>query len=559
MTAKKVHSLKSKILLLIFICTALITISTSTVAYKAISDVLNKDIAQKMNYLCQTKALETDERFLHIEDTVNNVAALIRNRIESPEALKNYNYRKNAVADIDSFFRAIALNTVGIVSFYTSFDPDLIDGIDGFLYTMNKKGFLAQVPLTDIRQYDKNDVEHVGWFYIPVNHGRGMWMKPYQNKNLGIYMFSYVIPVFKNGTLIGIVGMDVDFKVLVESIDRLTREHSRYAYLKSADGSVHYHLDFFDGAHAGDEKLNILSNKEIMGNKNSDGKIISYEEDGENRVMTFETLRNGMKLVLCDKSSDVYADRVRAILIILVLAASLEIIFILGTARLTSHIIRPLEQLTTAAQKITAGQLDINLPTETNDEIGILIRAFNTTAAHLRKYTSSMETLAYQDAMTKVKNPASYKLTIDNLEKQIKEGLARFAVVMCDLNGLKRINDNYGHKAGDRAIKIAADIICRSFPYSAVFRIGGDEFVVILQGIGYENRVNFFADLDKRIEENKLKAIEPYEAITIARGMSAFAPKSDENYQQVFERADAAMYQDKKAAYSAMNGELSAT
>lgn len=545
MAARKMQSLKSKILLLIFSCAALITIATSMVAYKTISNVLSQDIAQKMNYLCKTKALETDQRFLHIEDTVNNVAALIKDRIDSPDSLKDQNYRKKAVADIDKFFRGIALNTVGIVSFYISLDPDLINGIDGFLYTMNQKGFLAKVPLTDIRQYDKNDIEHVGWFYIPVQHGRGLWMDPYQNKNLNIYMFSYVVPVFKNGTLLGIVGIDVDFKVLVESIHRLTAERSRYAYLKSPDGSIHYHSDFFNGQVHGDSFLKITANKEMLDKKNSGDKIIRYKENGQDRVMTFETLRNGMKLVLCDKSSDVYEDRVHAVFIIIVVAALMGIIFIIITTRLAAQITSPLEQLTTAAKKITNGQLDINLPSETNDEIGILIRAFNTTVAHLKKYTTNMETLAYQDAMTKVKNPVSYKLTTDNLEKQIREGIARFAVVMFDLNNLKKINDNYGHKAGDRAIKIAADIICRSFPYSSVFRIGGDEFVAILQGIEYENRNALFTEFDKHVLENKSRAAENYEAVSIARGMATYDPNLDSTYQHVFVRADTEMYKHK--------------
>ena len=267
--------------------------------------------------------------------------------------------------------------------------------------------------------------------------------------------------------------------------------------------------------------------------------------------MTFDTLRNGMKLVLCDKTSDVYADRVRAVAIILTLAAILEIIFIAVTTRLTAQIIKPLELLTIAAKKITSGQLDINLPAETNDEIGVLIRAFNTTAAHLRKYTSNMETLAYQDAMTKVKNPASYKMMAENLDRQIKKSIAQFAIIMFDLNNLKQINDFHGHKAGDSAIKIAAGIICRVFPYSSVFRIGGDEFVVVLQGIEYENRSNLLVEFDKQVKENKDKAVEKYEAVSIARGMSVFDPQVDKNYQQVFERADAAMYQNKNIFHSA--------
>lgn len=551
MAEQKKRSLKSKILLLIFSCAGLITIATSIVAFQSISNVLNKDIAQKMNYFCQTMALETDERFLHIEDTVNNVAALIKNRIESPEALKNPQYRKAAVADIDKFFRAIAQNTVGIVSFYSMLDPELIDGIDGFLYSMNRKGLLAKFPLTDIRNFDKNDIEHVGWFYLPVQHGRGLWMEPYRNRNLNLNMFSYVVPVYKNGTLLGIVGIDVDFKVLVESIDRITRYRSRYAYLKSADGSVHYHLHYFDGKLDGDSEFKILENKDTMQKKDSGNKIIRYKDGGQDRVMAFATLRNGMKLVLTDKTFDVYEDRFHALIIIFIVALALGLAFVLVTIRLASQITKPLEQLTTAAQKITAGQLDINLPAETNDEIGVLIRAFNTTAAHLRKYTSSMETLAYQDAMTKVKNPVAYKLTIENLEKQIQKGIAQFAVVMCDLNNLKKINDNYGHKAGDRAIKAAARIICRSFPYSSIFRIGGDEFVAILQGVEYETRENIFAEFDRQIELNNQKASEACEAVSIARGMAAFKKESDTSYQQVFERADTQMYAHKNACHQA--------
>ena len=551
MAAQKKRSLKSKILLLIFSCAGLITIATSIVAFQSISNVLNKDIAQKMNYFCQTMALETDERFLHIEDTVNNVAALIKNRIESPDALKNPEYRKAAVADIDKFFRAIAQNTVGIVSFYSMLDPDLIDGIDGFLYSMNRKGMLVKFPLTDIRNFDKNDIEHVGWFYLPVQHGRGLWMEPYRNRNLNLNMFSYVVPVYKNGTLLGIVGIDLDFKILVESIDRLTRYRSRYAYLKNPDGSVHYHLDYFDGELHNDNNFQILDNKDIMKKNNSGDKIVHYKEDGQDRVMAFETLRNGMKLVLCDKMSDVYEDRYHALIIIFIVALALGMAFVLVTIRLASQITKPLEQLTVAAKKITVGQLDINLPAETNDEIGVLIRAFNTTAAHLRKYTSSMETLAYQDAMTKVKNPVAYKLTIENLEKQIHDGIARFAVVMFDLNNLKQTNDHYGHKAGDRAIEISARLICRAFPYSSIFRIGGDEFVAILQGVEYENRSALFAEFDRHIKENRDKATESYEAVTIARGMSVYDPQVDSNYQQVFERADAEMYQNKKSAHAA--------
>lgn len=541
------RSLKSKILLLIFSCIIIITAAASIVAFKSMSDILDDNIASKMNYLCRSEGFETDQRFIRIEDAVNTISVFIQNAVEQPERLKDEGRRKELVSRIDTLFSSITQQMSGIIANYVSFDPDLIDGIDGFIYSMNKKGLLEKVPLTDIRVYDSDDIEHVGWFYIPVRNKRGTWMDPYYNQNLNFYMFSYVVPVFKNGQLICIVGIDVDFTVMVDSVERISRQESRYAYLKSADGSIHYHPDFFNGDRHGDEVDEIRTNKYLMEGQNSGEKIIRYRFKGQDRVMTFVTLHNGMKLVLCDSYNAVYGERIQALITILVCAVVLGTIFILITVQLTRHITKPLENLTEAAHKLAAGDLEITLPTETDDEIGVLVRGFRTTVAHLKKYTSNMETLAYQDAMTKVKNSSSYKLATENLEKQIQHSIAEFAVVMCDLNYLKYINDHFGHKAGDTAIKIASGIICRSFPYSTVFRIGGDEFVVILQGIEYEKRDELCAALEREIAENAAaKDSEEYAAVSIAYGMAVYEPDRDRNYQQVFERADAKMYEHKE-------------
>lgn len=60
--------------------------------------------------------------------------------------------------------------------------------------------------------YDESDVEHVGWYYLPVQAKKAIWMSPYMNENINIYMISYVVPLFaEDGTSIGIVGMDIDF------------------------------------------------------------------------------------------------------------------------------------------------------------------------------------------------------------------------------------------------------------------------------------------------------------------------------------------------------------
>lgn len=115
-----------------------------------------------------------------------------------------------------------------------------------------------------------------------------------------------------------------------------------------------------------------------------------------------------------------------------------------------------------------------------------------------------------------------------------------FAVVVCDINGLKQINDTLGHKAGDELICQASEIICNLFKRSPVFRIGGDEFVVILAGLDYDEREFLIKALNVTAEENKNTG-----GVVIAAGMTEYT-EADHSFLRVFERADSLMYARKK-------------
>ena len=144
------------------------------------------------------------------------------------------------------------------------------------------------------------------------------------------------------------------------------------------------------------------------------------------------------------------------------------------------------------------------------------------------------------DALTGVKNKHAYADAEANLDRRIRENQpVAFAVTVCDVNGLKKINDELGHQAGDRFIRNACMIVCKVFAHSPVFRIGGDEFAVISQGADYENIDRL---LDQIAEHNKKNADAA--GVVIACGMSKF--NNDNNVATVFGRADALMYENKK-------------
>ena len=112
-----------------------------------------------------------------------------------------------------------------------------------------------------------------------------------------------------------------------------------------------------------------------------------------------------------------------------------------------------------------------------------------------------------------------------------------------DLNGLKLINDTQGHEAGDACIVEASRFICRQVRHSPVFRIGGDEFVAILENRDYENREQLLAGFNRQTEENLREGRE----VVIACGLADYEPGADVGFHDVFSKADGQMYDRKRA------------
>jgi diguanylate cyclase (GGDEF)-like protein len=118
--------------------------------------------------------------------------------------------------------------------------------------------------------------------------------------------------------------------------------------------------------------------------------------------------------------------------------------------------------------------------------------------------------------------------------------LQSLGVVVADINGLKHVNDTQGHAAGDQLIKDACALVCDYFSGESVFRIGGDEFVVLLQGEGCDTMHEVIRELNRKVEKN----IETNDVV-VSVGHSVL-DQNDQRLNDVFERADHMMYERKK-------------
>ena len=160
------------------------------------------------------------------------------------------------------------------------------------------------------------------------------------------------------------------------------------------------------------------------------------------------------------------------------------------------------------------------------------------------KTLQSARRMARRDELTGVRNKNAYQEFAESIENKIKAGMEDYhvGVVVCDVNDLKVLNDTRGHSFGDEAIQRTSRMICAVFEHSPVFRIGGDEFIVVLSGDDYENRDFLLKKLRAESALNGRSGSGP----VVASGLAVYEPGSDESFAQVFGRGDREMYQNKQ-------------
>ena len=162
------------------------------------------------------------------------------------------------------------------------------------------------------------------------------------------------------------------------------------------------------------------------------------------------------------------------------------------------------------------------------------------------KRLAQAQSKASIDALTGVRNKHAYLETETSIDHRIATRCQPpFAVVMLDVNGLKKVNDTLGHQAGDKYLRDACRIICGVFGKNTVFRVGGDEFAVIVQGNDYEK-------IGELLEKMKIhnSGAASCGGIVIACGSAEFDDETDTCVASVFERADHRMYENKNSLKS---------
>ena len=516
---RQTQSMQFRILATIIFAMLAITVFIGGISIYEVDKYVQAESANFVEVTCANEVAQINAVFGDMEKSVNIMESYVMGFFTEGVDVDAQMLQQTITNSADVMFANVARHASGAVAYYVRFAPDIAGSKAGLFYSKvdGSDEYVALEP-TDIALYDREDTEHVGWFWQPYDAGEPVWMMPYYNQNNNVYMISYVVPMYHQGTFIGVVGMDFDYTVLVNQVHKFKVYENGFAHIE-VDGVVIHG----DGCEM-----------ELTAQDNS-GKYLRVSKK----------LANGMTLVLSASYADIRQIRYEMAFKLLCVVVVLSAVFTVITIVVVRKIVAPLKKIADASVKLSNGDYNVEFVHSGISEIALLNAAFENMAEHMHEREMALLFTANWDSLTGLRNTTSYKSWVAEFEKEMASKTADFGVVVFDVNQLKETNDVYGHSAGNKLIVSAAKVIADTFKRSPVFRIGGDEFVAVLRYRDLEDCEDLFAQLDAACANTFIEERGAM-PISIAKGFARFDADTDAHFEDVFRRADYAMYANKR-------------
>lgn len=544
----------------------------------ATEQTLTEQLEINLKSSIQEKAVSVDAKLSHYEKYIEYIKDSIINLFEHEEEMIAHGQVINPPTDTTeySMSRAVASFDTDVESltdemrFYSNlesiWEPILKEneGIITSLFLGTNDGLLVTYDRYSSLNCPPEGQEVIYNYYVSEWYKRGI--KENDIILTGVYMdfrgAGLTITAASgvkdaNGDLVGVIGLDFDISALYSEI---------FAWDLDEDIFV-FALDHADNIISPDSDTIVL--KDYTGLTLDELDELKMDADGimnkHNSVYVCIPITS-VGWTLCAsvpqytiQHSIHNSDEVirQAVLVFILIVLVILLIAIAAVNHAVRSITYPLELLGRDIKIISDGDLTYRASVYRNDEIGDITSGMNEMVDRLnftlnelissQQHADAMSRLATMDSLTGMQNKTSFDRHSELLRQELAEGDKEFGFVVLDLNNLKLINDNYGHEKGDMAIIRLCHIICEIFVHSPVFRVGGDEFVVIVKNEDYKNveaLVNKFK-AKVRITSRDRNA-EPWDRVSAAVGYALYDEDIDSDLQSVFDRADKEMYHCKR-------------
>lgn len=398
MKKKFTNILRNQTILWIVLSITLTFLVTSLTLISQSHALLSQNYKDIITLESERKNLELNYFFNSAENLAKQYYSYILENLDEKKLLTDSEYEKQFMLELTKLMSSSAVSQKGLVSTFFRLEMEQFGPNRGiFLIGGYQKSFVS-VRTTDLSKYSPTDSEHVGWYYLPIWNKSPVWTISYENKNLRQKTISYSIPVYKNEKLLGIVGIDLSLGIVEELVNSI-------------------HIDNALGLLIGKEQNLIQLNKEenLLNEVECSAEltaIIESFKEATNTIIkkiywneqyysgTLKQLDNGMMYIIAVAYNEIMQlvyKELSALIISFIIAASLSVILIIF---ILHKIMIPIKIVSRTTNRLARGELYIDIPYESHNEIGIL-------ANNIRMMTSQMkEYIEYISEQTKKEREA---------------------------------------------------------------------------------------------------------------------------------------------------------
>ena len=476
MKLKLFYSLKRKVLAVCLAGMILMALCVGGISLWTISHLTYDYEIQNMNHIVDTKATIINDELLRSENVVDYAANSVSREIKDPAKLRDPEFQHRMAEFVDNDFQNAKTDLNIICSYYLYYPSANVSAL--WKASDDRDEHFYDVLERQRTENSRVIPRHVLSFAYLMDEGQASWTQPYYSTYLKRYIISYLSPVYKDGVMVAIIGVDLDFQAF---IDRLYAnppegEHGMII-LSDATGTVEYSPE----KPLVDKDIHLKDTpSKVTEAGQTDRTMLTYTWAGEPSIAGIKTLRNGMNFIDLRQIPQIY-DRTRKAfiqmgfgLIAVCILASLLPLYII------SRLSERLQLVIEAAKEVGEGNYDVKLHDTQPDDIGELSRNLQAMAEKVAAAQGNLTYMSQHDVLTGILNRMG-------LDKEVADWLkahpaSHGALVSLDLDGFKFINDLHGHMAGDEALRTLAKDLIESFGHDQIIgRNGGDEFVVFMK------------------------------------------------------------------------------
>lgn len=384
------RGIASKIIMAIVLNCLILCICVSSVAVFQGSSIIEQEVKQKIVTISESKSNELDEAVVTCRAVAEGMEDTLRGILDLKK-LNDKVYMDNLDGQLDNIVKNCFKNKGFVSSMYVAINPDLTkDRIHGSCYTnkgdIDEKEQLQQQPL-ESRSDFREDNKQLNWYYTPIKAGKPVWLNPYIDYLTNREVVTYCLPVYQDNVLLGVIGMDINFKIFKNTINKIKLGKTGYAFLLNSNYNYMIHKNFtmkdnFKDLEGG-KYTNLISDLNKNGISSSTITI-----NGRKVEIGLSNLKNGWVIGIVMPCSEAFKSVTNLKIIISIISIIILVLAAISAVYIGKRITKPVIIASGLIDKIASLDLEDDKKYEEilkyNDETGLMGKAIKNLRDELR-------------------------------------------------------------------------------------------------------------------------------------------------------------------------------